>query len=73
MWLRPDPGSPLDVLLRYAASADDALAKAFALATSADVAQVCVAGEVVRPTSGGRPPPDTPEGGRPIDFVDEWQ
>lgn len=47
MWLRPTSGSPLDILLRYASSADDALAKAFAHATSADVAQVFVAGEAV--------------------------
>jgi guanine deaminase len=47
MWLRPRSGTPLDILLRYASSADDALAKAFAHATSADVAQVWVAGEVV--------------------------
>jgi guanine deaminase len=47
MWLRPVSGSPLDILLRYASSADDALAKAFAHATSADVAQVWVAGERV--------------------------
>lgn len=47
IWLRPGAGSPLDILLRYASSADDALAKAFAHATSADVAQVWVAGELV--------------------------
>ncbi|HEX4686673.1 MAG TPA: guanine deaminase [Nocardioides sp.] len=47
MWLRPSPGTPLDILLRYASSADDALAKAFAHATSADVAQVWVAGALV--------------------------
>ena len=43
----PAPGRPLDILLRFAASPEDALAKAFAHATSADVAQVWVAGEVV--------------------------
>ena len=47
LWLRPSSGTPLDILLRYAASAEDALAKAFAHATSADVAQVWVAGELV--------------------------
>jgi guanine deaminase len=47
IWLRPRPGTPLDILLRYAETADDALAKAFAHATSADVAQVWVAGELV--------------------------
>jgi len=46
-WLRPSSGTPLDILLRFAASPEDALAKAFAHATSADVAQVWVAGEVV--------------------------
>jgi guanine deaminase len=45
MWLRPASGAPLDILLRHASSADDALAKSFAHATSADVAQVWVAGE----------------------------
>jgi guanine deaminase len=47
IWLRPRSGTPLDILLRYADSSDDALAKAFAHATSADVAQVWVAGELV--------------------------
>jgi len=47
IWLRPRSGTPLDILLRYAASPDDALAKAFAHATSADVAQVWVAGGLV--------------------------
>jgi guanine deaminase len=46
-WLRPSSGTPLDILLRYATSADDALAKAFAHATSADVAAVWVAGQMV--------------------------
>jgi guanine deaminase len=47
MWLRPRPGTPLDILLRHATSADDALAKAFAHGTSADVGTVWVAGDVV--------------------------
>jgi guanine deaminase len=47
MWLRPQAGSPLDILLTHAASADDALAKSCAHAASADVARVWVAGEVV--------------------------
>ncbi len=47
LWLRPEADSPLDILLRTAASPDDALAKAFAHGTSTDVAQVWVAGEVV--------------------------
>jgi guanine deaminase len=49
LWLRPTPDAPLDILLRHAASADDALAKAFAHATSADVSRVWVAGEVLSP------------------------
>jgi guanine deaminase len=52
MWLRPAAGSPLDILLTFASSAEDALAKAFAHATSADVAQVWVAGEPVAVASG---------------------
>ena len=32
LWLRPEPGTTLDVALRHADSPDDALAKAFALA-----------------------------------------
>jgi guanine deaminase len=47
LWLRPRAGSPLDILLRFAESPDDALAKAFAHATSADIAQVWVAGQLV--------------------------
>jgi guanine deaminase len=47
LWLRPRSGTPLDILLRYADSPQDALAKAFAHATSSDVAQVWVAGELV--------------------------
>jgi guanine deaminase len=50
MWLRPLPGSPLETLLGHASSADDALAKAFAHATPADVATVWVAGQVVPPS-----------------------
>jgi guanine deaminase len=47
LWLRPVPGSTLDVALRHADSPDDALAKAFALATPADVRQTWVGGEPV--------------------------
>jgi guanine deaminase len=43
-WLRPQPRSTLDIVLRHAADADDALAKIFALGTSADVAGVWVGG-----------------------------
>ncbi len=48
LWLRPDPGTTLDVALRHADSPDDALAKAFALATPADVRQTWVAGTPIR-------------------------
>lgn len=45
LWVRPEPGSTLDVALRHASSDDDALAKAYALGTSPAVAAVWVAGE----------------------------
>jgi guanine deaminase len=47
VWLRPEPGDPLEVGLRYAASAEDALGSTFALATTGDVAGVWVGGEQV--------------------------
>jgi guanine deaminase len=47
IWLRPAPSTTLDVALRSAASADDALAKAFALASPADLKQVWVDGQTV--------------------------
>jgi len=43
-WLRPAPGSTFDVALRNASGPEDALAKAFALGTSADVAGVWIDG-----------------------------
>jgi len=46
-WLRPAPGTTLDVALRHAAGPEDALAKAFALGTTADVATVWVDGDRV--------------------------
>ncbi len=49
LWLRPLPGSTLAMVLPHARDASDALAKIFALATSSDVAQVWVAGELVGP------------------------
>jgi guanine deaminase len=48
LWLRPRPGSTLDIGLRHADGPDSALAKAFTLATDADVAAVFVAGEPLR-------------------------
>jgi guanine deaminase len=47
LWLRPSEGGPLDVGLRHAASPEQALAKAFALAGPADVAAVWVGGDRV--------------------------
>jgi len=43
-WVRPAPGSSLDVTLRNARDHDDALAKVFALGTPADVASVWIDG-----------------------------
>ena len=43
----PAPRATVRVTRRFAASPEDALAKAFAHATSADVAQTWVAGELV--------------------------
>ena len=51
VWLRPPAGTALDIGLRHAGSPEEALAKAFALAGDADVADVWVAGEQV--ASGG--------------------
>ncbi|MGX9294745.1 guanine deaminase [Tsukamurella paurometabola] len=45
--VRPTPGHPLDVGLRHAESADNALAKIFSLATPADIARVWVGGDTV--------------------------
>jgi guanine deaminase len=53
VWLRPPPRSTLDVVLGHAADADEALAKIFALGTSADVAGVWVAGRQRYQTSEG--------------------
>jgi len=52
VWLRPVEGSTLECGLRNADSADQALAKVFALGTDADVAGVWIGGEQVR----GEPP-----------------
>jgi guanine deaminase len=54
VWLDPHPGTALDVGLRHAHDENDALAKAFALGTDADVAGVWVAG---REVSAQRPAP----------------
>jgi guanine deaminase len=47
VWLSPQAGTTLDVALRNASSAEDALAKAFSLGGPADVRSVWVDGEVV--------------------------
>jgi guanine deaminase len=49
LWLRPDEGSTLDVALRHASGPEEAVAKAFALASSHDVAGVWVGGDQVKP------------------------
>ncbi len=48
VWLRPDAGTSLDVVLRHAHSEEDALAKAFALGSPADIAGVWVGGQRVK-------------------------
>jgi guanine deaminase len=50
--LSPPAGSTLDVCLRHADDPGDALAKAFAMATPADVGSTWVAGREVRGTRG---------------------
>ena len=47
VWLRPDEGSALEMSFRHAHSAEDALAKAFAMAGSSDVAGVWIGGGAV--------------------------
>ena len=59
-WLRPQPGSSLDVVLGHAADATQALAKIFALGTPADIAGVWVGGHQLHsaldgPSSYSRP------------------
>jgi guanine deaminase len=48
VWLDPQPGTPLAIGLRHADGPSDALAKAFALATSHDVRGVWVDGERIK-------------------------
>ena len=47
VWLQPRPGTTVDVALRHAADAEDALAKVFALGSPADVAGVWVDGDQI--------------------------
>ena len=62
VWLCPQPRSTLDVVLGHAADADEALAKIFALGTSADVAGVWVGGRQLYSQSspGGTTSPSSP-------------
>jgi guanine deaminase len=48
VWLRPSPGSPLDAGLRHAEGSEQALARAFAMGVSSDVADVWVDGERIK-------------------------
>ncbi len=48
VWVRPETGSTLDVGLRHARDAEDALAKVFALGCSADLAGVWVGGDRIK-------------------------
>jgi guanine deaminase len=48
VWVRPDPGTPLDVGLRHSDDAEAAVAKVFALATPHDVARVWVNGDTIK-------------------------
>jgi guanine deaminase len=48
VWVRPEAGSTLDVVLGHAQDADDALAKVFALGGPADVRGVWVGGDRLR-------------------------
>jgi guanine deaminase len=53
IWVRPRPGTPLDIGIRHSNGPEEALARVFALATSHDVAQVWIDGE----PAGATPPP----------------
>jgi guanine deaminase len=53
LWLCPPPGSPLDLALRHAGAPEQALARAFALATSYDVAGVWIGGVETKPPGEG--------------------
>ncbi len=46
-WIKPASGSTFDVAVRHASGPDDALAKTFALGTTADVAAVWIDGDLV--------------------------
>jgi guanine deaminase len=48
VWVGPEPGGTLDVVLEHAADPDDALAKVFALTGPSDVRGVWVGGDRLR-------------------------
>ncbi len=50
VWLRPEAGTPLDVGIRHAAGPAEALGKAFAMGTTADVARVFIGGAPIGST-----------------------
>ena len=54
-WIRPAPHSVLDIVLGHAAGPEDALAKIFALGTSADIARAWVAGRQLHTALDGPP------------------
>jgi guanine deaminase len=56
LWLRPQDGSPLAIALHHAETHEQALARAFALATSHDVAGVWIEGEEAKSRNDGRSP-----------------
>lgn len=51
LWLRPATGTPLDIGIRHADGPGEALAKAFAMGTAADVAVVYVDGRPIGSTA----------------------
>jgi len=55
LWLCPAEGTPLGVGLAHAGDPAEALARAFALGTPADVRSVWVEGELVSPDRSGEP------------------
>lgn len=66
--LRPPAGTALEISLRHADGPDEALARAFALATTADIAAVWIDGEQVvgRADASGIPHPWRQAGVRPV-------
>ncbi|ROP28851.1 guanine deaminase [Couchioplanes caeruleus] len=54
IWVRPTPGTPLDIGMRHASGPSDALAKVFALGTPHDVARVWIDGAPVEAATAER-------------------